>query len=218
MDEKLYREITRYLGYRSITPDEEINRMIEECVTSLREKCTPRTIYRYFPISWTDDELPDAIIGDAHFPGGDLARNLAGCSEAAVLAATLGPECDMLVRRAEVTSMARAAVYQASGAALIEEVVDDLNRKIIDECKARGLSCRPRYSPGYGDVPLWTQREVEHLIGMQRNVGITLSESYIMTPSKSVTAFIGVSDKEQNCVIEGCEACSMKDSCSYTSA
>ena len=42
---------------------------------------------------------------------------------------------------------------------------------------------------------------------MQKTVGITLTESLLMLPSKSVTAVIGVSKQDARCVLSGCESC-----------
>ena len=52
----------------------------------------------------------------------------------------------------------------------------------------------PRFSPGYGDLPLDIQRSVFRFLEPEIKIGLTLSESLIMCPSKSVTAFVGILD------------------------
>ena len=54
-----------------------------------------------------------------------------------------------------------------------------------------GLAVRPRFSPGYGDLPLALQREVFAALDCPRRIGLTLSDSLLMSPTKSVTALIG---------------------------
>ena len=63
--------------------------------------------------------------------------------------------------------------------------------QILGEAKS-GARLRPRFSPGYGDLPLEMQKDIFSLLGCPSNVGITLNESLIMSPSKSVTAIVGI--------------------------
>ncbi|MBQ1290184.1 MAG: Vitamin B12 dependent methionine synthase activation subunit, partial [Lachnospiraceae bacterium] len=136
-----------------------------------------------------------------------LARNLAGCREVCLLAATIGPGVDLLIRRAQVSAMSRAVIFQAAGAAMIEAYVDGLNEQIRQEARARGLFLRPRFSPGYGDFSLEHQTDFARVLEMQKTCGITLGSSLLMTPSKSVTAVIGLSGHGTDCREPGCEEC-----------
>jgi 5-methyltetrahydrofolate--homocysteine methyltransferase len=55
-----------------------------------------------------------------------------------------------------------------------------------------GESLRPRFSAGYGDLPLEYQKKIFDLLDPHTQIGLTLNDSYLMSPSKSVTALIGV--------------------------
>ena len=145
-----------------------------------------------------------------------LARNLAGCTECVLFAATAGPACDMLVKRAAVTSSAYASCCQAAGAAAIEAFCDFINDKIRVEYEAKGLYARPRFSPGYGDLPLACQKDWFRLLDITKNTGIELTDSYLMVPTKSVTAIIGLSPNRLPCVKQGCEACTMSQTCAFS--
>lgn len=52
---------------------------------------------------------------------------------------------------------------------------------------------RPRFSPGYGDLPINMQKDIFAALDCPRKIGLSLNESLLMSPSKSVTAIIGVS-------------------------
>lgn len=214
------KEIERYLGYAGHTPDEYTSALIGECVRELSKTSSPRSCYRSFPIVWGQSADPEIIpisIDSMTIKSRNLTRNLRGCTRAVLLAATLGLSCDRLIRRAELSgSMVKAAVFQAAGAAMIEAYVDDVNREIRSEARAEGLFCRPRYSPGYGDVPLSHQKDFDRILGLEKNAGIVLSDTLLMTPSKSVTAIIGLSPNNQNCILEGCEECSLHESCEFS--
>jgi len=86
--------------------------------------------------------------------------------------------------------------------------------ELKEEAAAEGKFLRPRFSPGYGDLPLAIQPELFRVLEVQKNTGITLTESLLMMPTKSVTALIGVSTEDSHCLIQGCESCGKRD-CSF---
>ena len=124
-------------------------------------------------------------IGKMNIKSRSLGKNLRGCKEAVVFGATLGTGVDMLMKRYSLTDMAKSVVLQACAAAYLEEYCDDLQLSIEEELKAQNKWLRPRFSPGY-----------------------------MLTPTKSVTALIGISDTQEKCHIKGCEVCEKKD-CIY---
>ena len=148
----------------------------------------------------------------------DLARNCRGCSALVMMSATIGPGCDFLIRRAEAVSMTDAAIYQAAGAAMVEEWCDRVNAKIRDEMQQHGYHARPRFSPGYGDLPLELQKDFFRILNLPRTCGISLGDTLLMSPSKSVTAFIGLARDDADCVPSGCEVCGKGDDCDYRRA
>ena len=209
------KEIERYLGYRGIhASDPEITRMIEVCKEELLQEITPSSVYQSFPIIWNENGFCSfaSILVDSR----SLMRNLAGCTEVVMLAVTLGPGPDRLIRRAEVRNMLKACIYQAAGAAAVEAWCDEVNEKIRKEAEKRGLYARPRFSPGYGDFPLEVQRDFERILMMRKKTGIALTDSLLMTPTKSVTAVIGLSPEKKACHKAGCEECAMSQTCEYS--
>ena len=147
-----------------------------------------------------------------------LIRNLRGCSEIVLLAVTIGPEPDRLVRRAEIRNMLQAYCYQAVGAACVEAWCEEVNERIRLEAAEKELFTRPRFSPGYGDFPLTVQRDFERILEMPKKIGVSLSESLLMTPTKSITAVIGLSSVKTDCHRAGCEECNMAQSCAFSRA
>lgn len=190
-----YSEIARYLGYQKITvPDEQVSALIKAAADEMLEIIQPQSVYEDFDLSVEYDEQKDfgsVIFSDVKIESKDLARNLRDCSQVVLFAATLGAQCDQLIRRAQVKDQVKAAVFQATGAMYIEKCVDLLNEKIKEEAAALGKSTRPRFSPGYGDLSLQVQKSFFRLLPCQR-IGLTLMDTLIMSPEKSVTAFVGV--------------------------
>ncbi len=207
------KEVLRYLGFRGTAPTEEMTDMIEECVRQLSEAITPAAVYRRFPVVFHDDGTMD--IADMHIRSSGLLRNLKGCTSVYMMACTIGTGCDRLIRRAEVTSMARAAVFQASGSAMVEDLCDQVNEEIRIAEEKEGNVLRPRFSPGYGDLSLELQKDFMRILDMPKTTGITLTDTLLMIPSKSVTAFIGVSACQGE-MKTGCGICENRSDCIYS--
>ena len=106
--------------------------------------------------------------------------------------ASIGIEIDRLIAKYSRVSPLKALVFQAIGAERIERLCDEFSRDIAKEKGLEGKTCRPRFSPGYGDLPIEMQREIFKVLDCQRKIGLTLNASMIMSPTKSVTAIIGV--------------------------
>ena len=140
---------------------------------------------------------------------------LADCRQCAVLVCTLGAEFDLWVRREQMRDMARAAMLDALGSAYIEAACDAAEEAI--RARLPGLYLTDRFSPGYGDLPLAVQPTLLTLAGGSR-IGVTLTDTMLMVPQKSVTAIIGLADKPQMARIRGCAYCALNQSCEYRKA
>lgn len=193
--ERDYSEIARYLGYQKVAvPDEQVSTLIKAAADEMLDVIQPQSVCEKFDLTVEYDEKKDfglVAFSDVTIKSKDLARNLRDCSQIVLFAATLGPQCDQLIRRAQVKDQVKAAVFQATGAMYIEKCVDLLNEKIKQDAEAQGKTTRPRYSPGYGDLSLDVQKSFFRLLPCQR-IGLTLMDTLVMSPEKSVTAFVGV--------------------------
>ena len=207
-------EVRRYMGYKGpVDASPETDAMIKKAIAALEKDSSPKYVSKAFPVAVNGYEVRFA---DVVIESRSLAKNLAGCTECVLFAATAGPFCDMLVKRAAVTSSAYASCCQAAGAAAIEAYCDLINDKIKDEYEAKGLYARPRFSPGYGDLALDHQKDWFRLLDITKNTGIELTDSLLMVPTKSVTAIIGLSPNKLPCIKQGCEACTMSQTCAFS--
>ena len=203
------REAYRYLGLRGRAPDAATERAVDEALRALQDEIDPKHVARRFALARPEDGVLE--IEGLRVKSRALYRHLDGCGEVFLMAATLGIGPDRLIARAQAEgAMSRAMALQAAAAAMIEAWCDDVNAELARQAKARGRSLRPRFSPGYGDFSLEAQPGIFRLLGAQRNIGITLTDSLLMLPTKSVTAVIGISDEEKPCPA-GCAACDRTD-------
>lgn len=206
------REIYRYLGLGSAGPDERTEALTESCIAELTGVVSPRSFTRSFPLTFLSDGSMD--FGCFTVRSENLKKNLRDCCEVILFAASLGTGPDRLIQRYSRLEMSRAVVLQAAAAAMIEGYCNEVNAALKEEAKKKELFLRPRFSPGYGDFPLEYQRELCRTLAAEKTVGITLTDSLLMMPSKSVTAVIGAGKEECGCVNDGCEVCTKKD-CLY---
>lgn len=130
-------------------------------------------------------------VGPLELASRNLYRELASCPHAFLFCATLGAGVDALLRQTACMSAADLVMVQAVAAALIEAYCDECETRMAAEVAAAGETLRMRFSPGYGDLPLATQKPLLAALDAQRRAGITLSETFLMMPSKSVSAIIG---------------------------
>ena len=212
------KEIQRYMGYRGITDiAPEMQEKIRKAADQVSIQSHPRIISKEYPVTAGSNIVTlHTGLEDVILESESLARNLDGCCGALLLAATIGPACDMLVRRAGVTSAAEASIYQAAGAAAIEAFLDDYNEKLKTSYEARGLFLRPRFSPGYGDLKLEHQKDWFRLLDITKQIGIELTDSLLMVPTKSVTAVIGIGISRERTGCAGCAGCNKHATCEFS--
>ncbi|MCI8837542.1 MAG: Vitamin B12 dependent methionine synthase activation subunit [Hungatella sp.] len=205
------RETLRYLGYRGHGADDQTLELAEECWEELEQKAERRVCFKEFPLTVRESIID---MGCFQTKSQALEKNLKHCRQVVLFAATLGVQADSLIRRYSRLQMSRAVVMQAVAAAMLEEYCDQVNEEIRREYEKKGLYLRPRFSPGYGDFPIQCQSGLLGGLEAGKRIGITLTDSLLMIPSKSVSAVIGVSPVRRECIVKGCEACGSTD-CIY---
>lgn len=203
--------VLRYMGCKG-AQSEAVMALVEDCLAQLGQACEPRHLTAVFPLSLSADGGIDGGCFRTH--SRNLSRNLADCHKIIVFAATLGTGADHLIHKYSRLEMSRAVVMQAAAAAMIEEYCDQVCSGLKAEYEARGEYLRPRFSPGYGDFPLECQPALLGALEAGKRIGIKLTDSLLMMPSKSVTAVMGISKKPHRCDVRGCEACGKTD-CAY---
>ena len=198
-------EILRYAGVEKLAP--EIENLIEECLLLISDKLTYKVCYGNFPLAFSEDEIN---LSFTTTKSEKLKANLSGCKSFILFAATIGLEIDRLIALYGKTSPSKGHMLQAIGAERIEGLCNAFNQYIAE---GYGYT-KPRFSPGYGDLPMGLQKDFFRVLEPSRRIGLTLNESMLMTPSKSVTAIIGISDTECENKKQNCNACT-KTNCSY---
>ena len=205
------KEIYRYLGYKGTAPDETVSAVVEDSIVELLRVMRPKFVSR--PVTITRPSENIVLLDTIEVHSKSLYQHLDTCSEGVLLAATLGASVDMLIHRYNVMGMSRAVILQACAAAAIERVCDDHQGEIEEQAKAKGLFLRPRFSPGYGDFPISGQPEFLRLTGAEKKIGLTVTDTCILVPRKSVTAVCGIADHPVTGTLAGCATCALRETC-----
>lgn len=206
------KEAVRYLGYGKATVDDKTLQMIQESFQELANISEAKCIYRIFELSFSEEE--ELQICNLHIKSKSLQKNLKGCEQVVLFGATIGTAVDRQIRTYELTDMARAVVMQACAAAVLEEYCDSVQEQIAQKLAKEELYLRPRFSPGYGDFSILHQKEILNMLEASKKIGLAMTEGYMLTPTKSVTALIGISRTKEPCHRKGCEECTKVD-CIY---
>lgn len=197
------REILRYSGYRGASPDPKTAEMIEELKKEVELCSDPKSIYKEVEFTKTEESV---IVNGMVFHSKKLVSHLKNSDRLLLFAATLGTPSDIMLRKYISSNSAKAVLAQATLAAACESYCDEICDEIAEKEAQNGYYLRPRFSLGYGDLDLTSQRELFSLLDITKRIGVYLSDNCLMMPTKSVSAFIGLT-RDRDCNINSCANC-----------
>ena len=183
------REILRYAGCD--VADAAVMELMGSCLTEAVGALTPKVCWRELAVDVQGNECDFGVFS---LSSRQLARNLDGCSRVILFAATVGVGIDRLITKYSRIAPSRALMLQAIGAERIEALCDAFVTGWETENRTK---LRPRFSPGYGDLPLSVQKDIISLLEAPKQIGLSLNDSLLMSPTKSVTAFAGITNTRQ---------------------
>lgn len=181
------KEILRYSGTKET--NDEIDALLNECIAEAKNKLSYKVCYSSFPVKFTDEYID---LGFTKTTSKNLRTNLENCKSIILFAATIGIQLDRLISKYNITSPSKAIMLQALGSERVESLCNAFNKDIADKMSLENKTLAPRFSPGYGDLPLELQTDIFKALNCTSKIGINLNSNLFMTPSKSVTAIIGI--------------------------
>lgn len=200
------------MGCGGTNPDENLLSLMNEAEEKLIQAAVPR--YTYLKLGITLQ--PDGVHAEGTslvMSGNDIRSHLEGCSEAVLLCATLSENTDKLIRIAQLRDMTEALVLDAMSSAAVEQLCSKLETELHTLYPEKYFTWR--FSPGYGDFPLEAQRSFISVLNANKRIGLYLTDSLMLTPLKSVTAVIGLSDSPLPQKKRGCVTCNMRERCLF---
>lgn len=212
-------EMLRYLGYTGQNVDGALDGRIDELCRLCETESAPGFLFRLFPVQETSDGV--RLKGTSLLlTGENICEHLHGARMCAVMACTLGLANESALHRLQAKSPTDAALFSAAGSSLVECVADACEAAVAEQAARQGLRTNWRFSPGYGDLPLALQTKIVRVLQADTKLGMTPTDSHMLIPAKSVTAFIGLFDKTYipESIKLGCAGCACSDHCSLRAA
>lgn len=221
------REVWRYCGYFGPLDDkkDELGRLYDDAGAETAKALSYSLCYRTLPVS----ELKPGGALEFLTVSKQVVKLLDGCSHVVLFAATAGIGIDRAIGRWQKISPTMALLMQGFGAERVEALCDDFcsgyrNTILgIDDMNKGEATVNtvatPRFSPGYGDLPIETQQNFFTILDISHLLGISLGEGCFMKPSKSVTALFGIKEvsSEELLRLEKCGESIPRHDCSMCS-
>ncbi len=179
------RDALRYMGCAGASPNEELIKLMDECERELLQAAHGKCCYAHCTPIFPEENVTDLGFGSINSTL--LYRHTKSCTGVILFAATIGIDVDRLIAKYGRLSPSKSLVIDGLASSAIEYWCDRAQEKLTPP-----NSKSTRVSAGYGDFPLLCQKEFIKCLYMTRTLGITLSETLLMTPTKSVTAVIGI--------------------------
>lgn len=86
-----------------------------------------------------------------------------------------------------------------------------MKEQIVKELE-EGKYATSSWSPGQHNVDIKIQKDLFALLHPEE-IGITLTDSFMMHPKKSISSFIGVSRNDKVVQLRACDVCRLRDKC-----
>ncbi len=206
--------VQRLLGIRRRkTLTRTTQQRVDHLYTPVLDSLSPRVIWKIFTIRSVDGgtvSLKDGV----SFQSRKMARSLAGADKLVCFVATVGKTVDEMIEAAmDEGEVADSYVMDALGSGAVECAADTFQNDLVDNIATQPYEAGLRFSPGYCDWPLIEQEKIFDLLDC-REIGVSLSDSALMTPRKSVSAVFGLYERAADRTrpkANPCNNCGKKD-------
>jgi len=185
-------KILNSIGYDGGTmPSSRIDSLVDDYIENYHDFIAPsysHTIRDIKSVIGNRVNTSDSIILESH----KVARLMERCVKVAFFACTIGKYLEELAAYlADKGLVLQATVLDAIGSGTVEKLAARVEQNIREDASRDGLAVSRRFSPGYCDWDVSQQEMVFRALGNDVP-GITLNESMLMVPQKSVSGIIGI--------------------------
>lgn len=190
-------DVFEQMGYHDAEPDEDTRRETAAIVQDVREWLRPQFCYLVVP------EQPDFDMGRI------ILRQLRGSEAYALFICTSGTAYEQYQRRLmQEGDMVRVFIADALGSVVAEKLADRMEEHLQSSIDKLQWHHTNRFSPGYCGWHVSQQQQLFPLFE-GHTCGVTLTDSSLMLPIKSVSGIIGLG-KEVRKLDYTCGLCDFK--------
>lgn len=163
----------------------------EALINALWQLAKPQAVWRDGRITERRDYVLVIDDGALTIDSAYISQGLAECEKITAMALTLGPDLpEAASKQLNTGEMYRGIIADLLGSYGVEHLAEDFCTYLSQRALPQGLYATLRYSPGYGDWALDGQKDLMAYLAHPK-LPITLTESSMLEPVKSITALIG---------------------------
>lgn len=162
--------------------------------------------------SFKIEEIKDNAVfleGGEHLDGKMTARVFAKSEEAVICAVTIHGYHEL---EGQSDDFMREFFYDGWGTAFAEAAFAWLKEQVKEELQKSGIYSTCSWSPGQHNVDIHLQRPVFRMLHPE-TIGITLNDTCMMYPKKSISGFFGIGTEADIEYIRACDFCERRETC-----
>lgn len=191
-----------------------IAKSLDEAIKKAKDLSRPAYTHTIKKISAIGSNHID-LEGGMRLSTSKIAKYIGGASHVIIFLVTIGEAIE--TEAGELTKdkdPLEGYLLDRIGSFAVENLAESVEKKIRKDYSILKKSVSRRYSPGYCDWPIEDQLMLDKILNFSK-IGVTLNESYMMKPKKSISAIVAIAkngvftETGSTCVI-----CEKKD-CSY---
>ncbi len=189
-------DLNETLGYMRAgkEPSQEVVSLAEEGIRKIIQAAECKVCYIRLPLVSLGEGM--LLMGDLAVQSESLEERLYGCSEVYLFAATAGHGADRVISATALSSAALSLACDSAGSALVEKLCDKLCAELDDGIRGEGRTTVTRFSAGYGDFSIGYQTDISKILNTSKNIGASLTDGGMFSPTKTVTAVVGIKNAE----------------------
>lgn len=208
-------DVLAHLGYNNQEISDTLNQKIDACIALSYERIVPAFTYQIFSVhpSLHGIEIENTSLTIDSY---DLKQLLCYSREAILLALTAGVGIEQAIRTQSYRDMTSCVILDSCASVATESIAEAFQQQIKQTLSEKNLSITNRFSCGYGDFSLRYQKDLLQLLHAEKKIGLYANEFGILQPKKSITAVIGIVDKQiRHRYYAACSNCAAKEDCAY---
>lgn len=200
--------VARYAGGSHYRPDAERERLAADILERASILAHPAFVYAVHSINTLDTEKGKSLF----LPPDKLDADIVSIAAAVC---TIGNELENETSKLMAQGKVLDALFlDSAGVAILEALSEETHLYLKKEAAKEGLFAGCRFSPGFENIPLSTQKSLVELVDPDL-IGVQLKSSGILFPLKSLSFWVmWTSQPPQDANTYKCQNCTLNN-CAY---
>jgi hypothetical protein len=188
------KSVLRRLGYPSSEkfPEGQVAVLFQKAIRSAPGLLEPRAVFRILSVACRSKSRISFQEAAFIIHSDHVAKMLKKAEKVVFFMVTIGSNLEEKVKQyMDAGNLTEGVILDAIGSETADAVADRLHHDVLKKiANEAGFSITPRFSPGYGDWPVTVQKDVLNVCDGSQ-IGISVNDSFLMQPRKSVSAVLG---------------------------